>query len=436
MIKVNIDHFYDKIDFGIITIREDEFLAVLKFFDKTYEVSQERRYIICELEAKNGEFYYIAIVRCVEQGPLESQKVAHTIIQDLNPDWLLLIGIGGGLPNDDFTLGDVILASRLHDFCVEAVYDNKNSEFSDQGGPMHPKIQDLLGILPGYIQELGEWYGKIGLDYPIVNSHDDNLYGESEWKNKVKESIEKRFGKEKIKFEPRYKISTLASSNRLVKSSEVIKIWKSTARHIQAVEMELAGVYRAARTKNKEYPILSIRGISDIVGLIRKEEWTTFACHAAAAFAFTLLKTGRVKESKMGANRIWVENLIRTTTQTGNGSIIETFNSISNIISMIEKSGKIWDDQYNFYSQQIHLLCSTIYTELDKTIKMTNISIEHRLMARETKSKIEKNIQSITAYVEKHKKSKNEKDYQYHSVSDALNSLRDLIFQTTKMSNQ
>jgi nucleoside phosphorylase len=436
MTKVDINQFYDKIDFGIITIREDEFLAVLDRFDKTYEVSQERRYIISEFKANNGEIYYIAIVRCVEQGPSESQKVAQTLIQDLNPDWLLLIGIGGGIPNDDFTLGDVILASRLHDFCVEAAFDHKRSEFSDQGGPMHPKVQDLLGILPGYNKEIGEWHSKIGLDYPKVNTDDDKLYGDDEWKKKVKGSVEKRFGKEQVKFEPKYKISALASSNKLVKSSKVIKVWKNTARHIQVIEMELAGVYRAARTKNKEYPILSIRGISDIVGLIREDEWTTFACHAAAAFAFTLLKTGMVKESKMGTNRILFEDSEQISSQRNDDNILEVLNSIVNIISMIEKDGKIWDDQYNIYLRQIHMLGKTLYNTLDDILKLSSIDIEHRLKAREIKSKIESHVCSITAYVENHKKNKGAKEHVYHNINIVLNDLRDLILQTNQLKNQ
>ena len=40
--------------------------------------------------------------------------------------------------------------------------------------------------------------------------------------------------------------------------------------------------------------MLTIRGISDIVGLPRDERWTEYACHTAAAFAHALVKYGRV----------------------------------------------------------------------------------------------------------------------------------------------
>jgi hypothetical protein len=61
------------------------------------------------------------------------------------------------------------------------------------------------------------------------------------------------------------------------------------ARHVLAIEMESAGVYRAAH--GHRVPTLSIRGISDIVGFKRSADWIQYACHTAAAFAFALMQT-------------------------------------------------------------------------------------------------------------------------------------------------
>jgi nucleoside phosphorylase len=58
------------------------------------------------------------------------------------------------------------------------------------------------------------------------------------------------------------------------------------------VEMEAAGIYRAARSGDKEYPFLAIRGISDIIGLKRHQDWTAYACHSTAAFALAFVKGG------------------------------------------------------------------------------------------------------------------------------------------------
>jgi len=53
-------------------------------------------------------------------------------------------------------------------------------------------------------------------------------------------------------------------------------------------EMESGGVYRAARER---CPMLAIRGISDIVGLKRADDWTKYACASAAAFTRAFLRT-------------------------------------------------------------------------------------------------------------------------------------------------
>ncbi len=60
--------------------------------------------------------------------------------------------------------------------------------------------------------------------------------------------------------------------------------------NLAVVDMELPGVYMAARRKEKQYPILAIRGISDVIGFKRDNGWTKYACETAAAFFFKLLQ--------------------------------------------------------------------------------------------------------------------------------------------------
>jgi nucleoside phosphorylase len=55
--------------------------------------------------------------------------------------------------------------------------------------------------------------------------------------------------------------------------------------------MELGGVYVAGQRINRQYPVLAIRGISDIVGFKRDDEWTKYACKTAAAFAIALVRS-------------------------------------------------------------------------------------------------------------------------------------------------
>jgi hypothetical protein len=81
----------------------------------------------------------------------------------------------------------------------------------------------------------------------------------------------------------------------LVKDAELVAEWKRTARALGFVEMEAGGVYRAARGPKGEYPVLIVRGLSDIVGFKRAAEWTEYACRTAAAFATAFIRAGVVR---------------------------------------------------------------------------------------------------------------------------------------------
>ena len=283
-----------KVDFGIITIREDEFAAVLKRFHPRDHAQGERLYGITETPTSSTESYLVATVRCIEQGTGEAQNVANDLINDLDPNWILLVGIAGGVPASEFTLGDVVAATRLHDFSIEAALQDRAPEYSIAGGPMHKSVQTLLAHLTAMRDKLRGWNTKasIGMSRPSVSISPEAFYGDAEWKDKVYKSINKHFGDGVAPHPPLVTAGSVASSDRLIKDSETIKEWQKAARHIQGIEMELAGVYRAARKNtSREYPILAIRGISDIVGFKRNDDWLEYACNTAAAFSSALLKT-------------------------------------------------------------------------------------------------------------------------------------------------
>jgi hypothetical protein len=123
-------------------IRGDEFEAVLQrlLFDEI--VAGRKRYAMSRLKTvSDDDEYVVASVGCLEPGTGQAQDVARTMIDELNPQWILLVGIAGSMPDHEYTLGNVILASRLHDFSVSAIIE-KNSrevkqEFAIGGGPMH-----------------------------------------------------------------------------------------------------------------------------------------------------------------------------------------------------------------------------------------------------------------------------------------------------------
>lgn len=295
--ELSAEEIYGTVDFALITIREDEFAAVLHFFPPTGESKGKRRtYEIADFETLDGSNYRAALFRSTEQGHGAAQAAASDVIADLNPAWLVLVGIAGAVPETEFSLGDVVVATRIIDFSVTAALADGTTETALKSSPVHKAIQDLASRLTALKSRLGDWntLERLCTSLPSVSIDDDHLPKEDgAWKEKIRSTLANRF-QPKDGSLPRLSIVTavpIASGNMLMKDSALLQEWLKSARDLKAVEMELPGVYEAARHKDGDIPVLAIRGISDIVGFKRDHAWTEFACKTAASLTRALLNT-------------------------------------------------------------------------------------------------------------------------------------------------
>src|SRR6266436_5095932 len=277
------------IDIGMLTIREDEFRAVLHAFPDNHGIykGRHREYTLRTADAGQGARYRLAILRQIEQGNGESQEAARDLFDDLQPSLFLVVGIAGGLPSDDISLGDVVLSTRVLDFSIEARKFQEGTTYNVGGGPIAKSIAAGVANLGARGLELGDWWAELP-SRPDVSLAPSKLYGPKPWQRDVREKLQVHYGKNVGARAPTFSAGPIASSDRLVKDPKVLFPWITTARGILAIEMESAGVHRATRDKT---PMLSIRGLSDIVGLKRHDSWTKYACASAAAFARAYLRT-------------------------------------------------------------------------------------------------------------------------------------------------
>lgn len=280
-------------DVVIITIREDENLAVLnRLPNPDFLPCQNRTYTVAKVKNRNGGEYSVAVIRIPEQGQNAAQDTARDAIEDLHPRWLMLVGIAGAMPDREFTLGDVIVGSRLHDFTVGAYIEGAMPEVANQGGPMTKEVQDLVALIPALGEKLSGWESAPALRVPrpSVTVSAANLYGNKSWKTKTKSALAFHFETTGHRSHPIATTRAIASSGYLIKDTQIASTWRTASRDVMAVEMELAGVYAAAQRRAKEYSIIAVRGISDVVGFKREPEWTAYACEAAASFCISLLQ--------------------------------------------------------------------------------------------------------------------------------------------------
>ena len=288
------------VDFGIITMKEEEFTAVEKRFEPV-ELTQgeKRRYLHSPVTLADGRMRSVLITRCTEQGQTEAMQCAHDLIHDAHPRWIFVVGIAGAFPAEEYTLGDVLLANRVYDFAVTAALEG-TLEQSPGGGGVHPDVSHLLSVIPSAAcqKSLGGWNNPALIPMPkpelkIPTSLDSAAYyGKDAWKKKVRDRLKIHFPAKKPPRLPLYRVGAVAAGNTLVKDTKLAEAWKKAARTVSHIEMELGGVHKAVQSNHT--PVLSIRGISDVVGFNRSTAWTDYACQTAAAFARALIGSGLI----------------------------------------------------------------------------------------------------------------------------------------------
>ncbi len=206
-----------KVDIAIMTIREDEFTAVRRHFQtERRRIPDGRTYLIGDVKTKK-QTYTIAIARCSEQGNDASQRLAHYIIQNLHPRLILVVGIAGGVPRDEFTLGDVVVSSRIVNPNVDAWHSDGTTDYTTRGGPSHPLVDDIISLLPGE-PLLAGWIDCIQLERPSLDPEQMNITGDDEWREKVRQSLNWHFGEEQNRSRPPiFTTGPILSSNHLMK---------------------------------------------------------------------------------------------------------------------------------------------------------------------------------------------------------------------------
>lgn len=314
-----------KVDYGIVTIREDEARAILTRIDFSQKSHGLRTYNIAKVLMSSGQSATVAHLRCPGgQGPSEARETANALIRDLEPQWVIVVGIAGSIPNEEVSLGDVVISSAIYDPRITASNPDGTRSFAFNKEKLHQKALDFVAQLPGLEAELGEWYSEqsISVARPklprkvLAGTGNDQIKGTENWQNRVLESLEIHFGRKVLRpSHPVARAVPFLSSSELVKDPAVVERWLIDARDLKAIEMELIGVYEACNAfpiDGNNVPLISIRGISDIVGLKRQPHWTRYACESAAAFTVAVIKTGSLqsanhfqhlfKPTKRGAN--------------------------------------------------------------------------------------------------------------------------------------
>lgn len=279
------------IDYAILCFKTEEFDALLRrFCEEAYVAVREprREYAFRRMRTRDGREATIALVRTVTQGLGEGQNAATDMIEDLHPRCLVVCGIAGGRPSTDFFLGDVVLATRIHDFSLRANTE-EGDELATEGYPIHRKVGVFVAALPAKVAQLGNWNSEEEVNCPRPSAEEVDLSrirGSDDWKDRVQRAV--RHHKDRNR--PLFVDGPIASSDDLVRTEKSMRERLEVDRRILAVEMESAGVAKACDRSDGVTPLVVVRAISDIPGLNRRENYNAYACNVAASLTKALVR--------------------------------------------------------------------------------------------------------------------------------------------------
>lgn len=284
------------IDVAILTIKEEEFDALLEAFPDSlgyYVGPSKRHYNIRTAEAGPGPQKYRVSIACqTRQGNAEAQALTSDTIAELEPRLLMVVGIAGGVPSSDVSLGDVVIATRVNDYTVRKSTPSATA-YAIAGGDLAEEIERGVTNLRARRAELGDW-AKSASGRPVIDTSAPVFTtGNADWNRSVARGLNGRF-RSHADHEPKFKAGVIGSSDEMIADPNVVAQWIETARNLLAVEMESAGAYAAARNR---CPMVAIRAISDIVGLDRDQDWVPYASKVAAAFARAYLRTTPIAQA-------------------------------------------------------------------------------------------------------------------------------------------
>jgi adenosylhomocysteine nucleosidase len=251
-------------DFGIITVIPEELDAVLDIFGLRRSVTYERNYYYGSVVSGQGPQQFVVCAECRDQGNVSASVVASDLITRWKPNYLLVVGIAGGV-SPSVKLGDVVTHDELLYYELAKDSENGRKIRLMKMEPPSPFLLDTLDL----IRNENTWWEKIAQPRPDGESSKPELH--RGW----------ILSGEKLLGNPR--------------SEELMNLLNEYDR-VLAVEMESGGIAKAVWEKRKFHraEFLVVRGISDYCNALGNQEtrdmWRVYAARSAASVALAIVQ--------------------------------------------------------------------------------------------------------------------------------------------------
>ncbi len=250
----------------IITALPEERDAVLSQLDGPEKIQLEGSptYYRATVPAfSHSAGYDVAVTMLSHMGNIEAAQHTFRAIEDLHPDYVLMVGIAGGVKGQ-VRLGDVVVSKQV------LYYEQAKQK---PGGPdQRPMIQPADPVLLERAQNYTDitWLDHIHVPRPARG---------------------RRTGPNN----PQVVFGPIAAGEKIIADVDVVHQLKGIHSKVSAIDMESFGVAVAAANTIDRPRFLAIRGISDYADPAKNDQWHAYAAASAAAFAIGFLRAGPVK---------------------------------------------------------------------------------------------------------------------------------------------
>lgn len=250
------------VDFVIITALEEERDAMLDKLEKSIKLDKEPidvhtfySVVVKSIRSDKSQ-YQIILTSLLDMGPLNATAQAVAVVGRWRPKYVLLVGIACGIKGE-VALGDVLIATQVADYTLGKQEAGKRAI----RWTVFPSGASLL---------------------------DSANNVERDWERDIKVERPDSRKIERVK-------GVIASGGDVIKDDQVIAAYSESWPKLIGIEMESGGVAAGVHQTSDHPEFLMIKGVSDFgknKHAPKVKPWRYYACHAAAAFALNLIRSG------------------------------------------------------------------------------------------------------------------------------------------------
>jgi nucleoside phosphorylase len=205
--------------------------------------------------------YRVAVLLLLGMGRVQATVATSDAIRRWKPRYVLLVGIAGGIAEQDVKLGDILISDQIVDYELQKI--------TAEG----PQIR---------------WEVHRASPRLIAAASD---FGLARWKDLV--TIERP-----DKGVPKRHLGPIASGDKVIAFDDALAKYRDTWPKLIGVEMEAGGAAAAAFQAANAPAFFMVRGVSDLADTkknsLQVQKWRSYACDIAAAYAIALLRSGPV----------------------------------------------------------------------------------------------------------------------------------------------